>query len=56
VEDMAAENKMFTEAKVNIAKNCIDRHLTKRGNSNHFEPNDPLRKLCIFPTMNCIRV
>jgi acetyl-CoA synthetase len=28
--DMAeAEIKWFTEAKVNIAKNCIDRHLNK---------------------------
>mgnify|MGYP003521038982 CR=1 FL=1 len=26
-----AEVKWFTEAKVNITKNCIDRHLAKRG-------------------------
>ena len=42
--DMAeAEIKWFTEAKVNIVKNCIDRHLAKRGDKTAiiFEPNDP---------------
>ncbi|TDE03790.1 acetate--CoA ligase [Flavobacterium hiemivividum] len=42
--DMAeADIKWFTEAKVNIAKNCIDRHLNKRGDKTAiiFEPNDP---------------
>jgi acetyl-CoA synthetase len=42
--DMAeAEIKWFTEAKVNMAKNCIDRHLNKRGDKTAiiFEPNDP---------------
>nr|WP_317630597.1 acetate--CoA ligase [uncultured Flavobacterium sp.] len=38
-----AEIKWFTNAKVNITKNCIDRHLSKRGNKNAiiFEPNNP---------------
>jgi acetyl-CoA synthetase len=38
-----AEVKWFTEAKVNITKNCIDRHLAKRGDKTAiiFEPNDP---------------
>lgn len=38
-----AEVKWFTEAKVNITKNCIDRHLSKRGEKTAiiFEPNDP---------------
>jgi len=38
-----AEIKWFTEAKVNIVKNCIDRHLAKRGDKTAiiFEPNDP---------------
>ena len=38
-----AEVKWFTNAKVNITKNCIDRHLSKRGNKTAilFEPNDP---------------
>jgi acetyl-CoA synthetase len=36
-----AEIKWFTEAKLNIAKNCIDRHLNKRGDATIFEPNDP---------------
>ena len=38
-----AEIKWFTEAKVNIVKNCIDRHLARRGNKTAiiFEPNDP---------------
>lgn len=38
-----AEIKWFTEAKVNITKNCIDRHLAKNGNKTAiiFEPNDP---------------
>ena len=38
-----AEIKWFTEAKVNIIKNCIDRHLARRGNKTAiiFEPNDP---------------
>jgi acetyl-CoA synthetase len=42
--DMAeADIKWFTEAKVNIVKNCIDRHLAKRGEKTAiiFEPNDP---------------
>jgi acetyl-CoA synthetase len=42
--DMAeGEIKWFTEAKVNIAKNCIDRHLNKRGDKTAiiFEPNNP---------------
>jgi acetyl-CoA synthetase len=38
-----AEIKWFTEAKVNIVKNCIDRHLNKRGEKTAiiFEPNNP---------------
>jgi acetyl-CoA synthetase len=38
-----AEIKWFTEAKVNIVKNCIDRHLAKKGDKTAiiFEPNDP---------------
>lgn len=38
-----AEVKWFTEAKVNMTKNCIDRHLAKRGSKNAiiFEPNNP---------------
>jgi acetyl-CoA synthetase len=38
-----AEFKWFLNAKVNITKNCIDRHLSKRGNKTAiiFEPNDP---------------
>ncbi|CAM2899051.1 acetyl-coenzyme A synthetase [Flavobacterium succinicans] len=38
-----AEVKWFTDAKVNITKNSIDRHLAKRGNKNAiiFEPNNP---------------
>lgn len=38
-----AEVKWFLNAKVNITKNCIDRHLAKRGDKTAiiFEPNDP---------------
>ncbi len=38
-----AEIKWFTEAKVNIVKNCIDRHLARRGTKTAiiFEPNNP---------------
>ncbi|KGO86865.1 acetyl-CoA synthetase [Flavobacterium rivuli WB 3.3-2 = DSM 21788] len=38
-----AEVKWFINAKVNITKNCIDRHLAKRGEKTAiiFEPNDP---------------
>jgi acetyl-CoA synthetase len=38
-----AEVKWFTEAKVNITKNCIYRNLRKRGEKTAiiFEPNDP---------------
>lgn len=38
-----AEIKWFTDAKVNIVKNCIDRHLARRGNKTAiiFEPNNP---------------
>ncbi len=42
--DMAeADIKWFVDAKVNIVKNCIDRHLAKRGDKTAiiFEPNDP---------------
>jgi acetyl-CoA synthetase len=42
--DMAeAEISWFSGAKVNIVKNCIDRHLAKRGSKTAiiFEPNDP---------------
>ncbi|MGL2986055.1 acetate--CoA ligase [Flavobacterium sp. RSSA_27] len=40
---VTAEVKWFTEAKLNITKNCIDRHLAKRGEKNAiiFEPNNP---------------
>lgn len=38
-----AEVKWFVNAKLNITKNCIDRHLAKRGDKTAiiFEPNDP---------------
>jgi len=38
-----ADVKWFVNAKVNIVKNCIDRHLAKRGEKTAiiFEPNDP---------------
>jgi acetyl-CoA synthetase len=38
-----ADFKWFRNAKVNIVKNCIDRHLNKRGNKTAilFEPNNP---------------
>ena len=38
-----ASVKWFTDAKVNIVKNCIDRHLAKRGDKTAiiFEPNNP---------------
>ncbi len=42
--DMAeADIKWFVDAKVNIVKNCIDRHLAKRGDKTAiiFEPNVP---------------
>ena len=42
--DMAeAKIEWFKEAKVNIVKNCIDRHLARRGNKTAiiFEPNNP---------------
>jgi hypothetical protein len=37
------EIKWFVDAKVNITKNCIDRHLAKKGDKTAiiFEPNDP---------------
>ena len=38
-----AKFKWFVDAKVNITKNCIDRHLAKRGEKTAliFEPNNP---------------
>ena len=38
-----AKFKWFPEAKVNITKNCIDRHLARRGEKTAiiFEPNNP---------------
>ena len=48
-----ANVKWFTNAKVNIVKNCIDRHLSKRGNKNAiiFEPNNP-DEPCQYITYN----
>jgi acetyl-CoA synthetase len=41
-----AEIKWFVDAKVNITKNCIDRHLAKKGDKTAiiFEPNNPEEK------------
>ncbi|MEO8254817.1 MAG: acetate--CoA ligase [Flavobacterium sp.] len=41
-----ADVQWFTEAKLNITKNCIDRHLNKRGEKTAiiFEPNNPEEK------------
>ncbi len=41
-----AKFKWFLDAKVNITKNCIDRHLARRGNKTAiiFEPNNPEEK------------
>ncbi len=41
-----AEINWFQNAKLNITKNCIDRHLNKRGDKTAiiFEPNDPSEK------------
>ena len=38
-----AQFKWFVDAKVNITKNCIDRHLARRGDKTAiiFEPNNP---------------
>jgi acetyl-CoA synthetase len=38
-----AQFKWFLDAKVNITKNCIDRHLARKGDKTAiiFEPNDP---------------
>jgi acyl-coenzyme A synthetase/AMP-(fatty) acid ligase len=36
--------KWFTEAKLNITKNCIDRHLNKEGIRQQLSLNHPLRK------------
>lgn len=43
VDMQEAEFKWFLNAKVNITKNCIDRHLAKRGDKTAiiFEPNNP---------------
>jgi acetyl-CoA synthetase len=43
VDMQEANFKWFLNAKVNITKNCIDRHLAKRGNKTAiiFEPNNP---------------
>jgi acetyl-CoA synthetase len=43
VDMQEANFKWFLNAKVNITKNCIDRHLAKRGDKTAiiFEPNDP---------------
>jgi len=41
-----ANFKWFIDAKVNITKNCIDRHLARRGDKTAiiFEPNNPAEK------------
>lgn len=43
IDMQEAKFKWFVNAKVNITKNCIDRHLSKRGNKTAilFEPNNP---------------
>ena len=43
VDMQEAQFKWFLNAKVNITKNCIDRHLAKRGDKTAiiFEPNNP---------------
>ena len=48
-----AEIKWFTNAKVNIVKNCIDRHLAKKGDKTAiiFEPNDPTEQ-ALYITYN----
>ena len=48
-----ANVKWFTNAKVNIVKNCLDRHLSKRGTKNAiiFEPNNP-DEPCQYITYN----
>jgi acetyl-CoA synthetase len=37
--------KWFTEAKLNITKNCIDRHLNKEDKTAIFEPNNPAEEV-----------
>ena len=43
VDMQEAQFKWFVDAKVNITKNCIDRHLARKGEKTAiiFEPNDP---------------
>src|SRR5690606_38915205 len=43
IDMQEAKFRWFINAKVNITKNCVDRHLAKRGNKNAiiFEPNNP---------------
>ncbi|MFC7772721.1 acetate--CoA ligase [Flavobacterium sp. GCM10027622] len=43
VDMQEAQFKWFIDAKVNITKNCIDRHLARKGEKTAiiFEPNDP---------------
>jgi len=43
IDMQEAKFKWFVNAKVNITKNCIDRHLSKRGDKTAilFEPNNP---------------
>lgn len=43
VDMQEAQFKWFVDAKVNITKNCIDRHLARKGDKTAiiFEPNDP---------------
>lgn len=53
-----AEVKWFTEAKVNIVKNCIDRHLARRGTKTAiiFEPNDPKEKALHISYLSLIHI
>jgi acetyl-CoA synthetase len=46
VDMQEAQFKWFIEGKVNITKNCIDRHLARRGDKTAilFEPNNPEEK------------
>ncbi len=41
-----AKVKWFVDAKLNVTENCIDRHLSKKGDTTAiiFEPNDPKEK------------
>jgi acetyl-CoA synthetase len=47
----------FADGQLNVAANCLDRHLAERGDATAiiWEPDDPRRNRAATPIANCMR-